>query len=330
MGDTSAKRRNVALLVVCALLGVGAALCLLDLRYVTGHIAGDRLAYAVVVVAVATLLDASFILVLIAEAVALWRSEAVDTTDAVNRCQSHAIVSGGLCIIDWITDSLADNAVNENSLFVTIATCVVIGAYYFLVRGMSHTTFWDGIRETPHLSPYLSVGDVSTELTLDASTGRLRPAKPGATTCVTVITVDEYLEQAPVNIIQQIIHTVRDVRRSSCIQLSDIVFGSVFIAAEVQRAAGFEAGDDLRFSYQFLDGKLTLIMPEDGVERVFLAQSLVDQYLVKSTALSFIAEMVVVLSLRLSDWLSACESRLVKLGFFIAAEFAYFKRRRWF
>ena len=59
---------------------------------------------------------------------------------------------------------------------------------------------------------------------------------------------------------------------------------------------------------------LTLIMLEDGVERVFLAQSLVDQYLVKSTSLSFIAEMVVMLALRISNWLSAYESRLLKLG----------------
>ena len=103
------------------------------------------------------------------------------------------------------------NAVNEYSLFVTVATCIVIGAYYFLVKGMSHTTFWDGIRETPQLSPYITVGDVCTEFTLEASTGRQRPTKPDTTTCVTVLTIDEYLEQAPANIIQQIIHTVRDV-----------------------------------------------------------------------------------------------------------------------
>ena len=304
----------MALIVVCALLGVGAALCFFDMLYVVGHIANDRAAYVAIIVAVATLLDALFMLVLIVEVVALWRGEVADTTDAVNRCQSHAIASCGLCIIDWITDSLADNAVNEYSLFVTVATCIVIGAYYFLVKSMSHTTFWDGIRETPQLSPYITVGDVYMEFTLDASTGRLRPTKPGATTCVTVLTIDEYLEQAPANIIQQIIHTLRDVHRSSCIQLGDAVFGSVFIAAEVQRAAGFETDDDLRFSYQFLDGMLTLIMPEDGVERIFLAQSLVDQYLAKSMALSFIAEMVVMLALRLYNWLSAYESRLLKLG----------------
>ena len=315
MEKKSASRRKTLLGVVCVLLGLSAVSCVFDMHYVIENITNREIAYADVIVAIASLLDALFCVRLILHAYDLCKRKRPDTSNAVNRCQSLAIITAGLSIVDTITDSLADNYINTISLIVTVCTVLVIVAYYKLVQGMSHTTFWDGIRAAPQLSPYLAVGDVSTEFTLDEKTGRLRPLKPCTKLSVKVLTADEYLKQAPVQIIQQIMHSLKEVRRSSCIQLGDIVFGNVFIPMEVQEAAGYETNDDLGFSYQFVDGVLTLIMPEEeeGLERVFLAQSLVDQYLDKSTAISFIAEMIVMLVVRVSNWMTIYESRLAKL-----------------
>ncbi len=313
MENKSKRRQLWALFIVSALIGVSAVQCLFDMFYVVEHISNNEIAYADVIVTVATLLDTLFRALMVVEVVVLCKVKKQDTLDAVNKCQSLAIAAAGLCVIDWVVDALADNAIDKASVAVTVGTLILIAAYYRLVKNMRHTTFWDEIRVAPRLEPYLLVGEVATELTLDEGSGRLRPAKSGDAVCVTVVTNDEYLERAPVHIIQPILHSLKDVRRCSCIQLGDIVFGNVFIPEEVQRAAGFEADDDLGFSYQFLDGRLTLVMPEEGLERVFLAQSLVDQYLDKSTAISFIPEMIVMLLMRISNWIREYESQLVKL-----------------
>ncbi len=313
MENKSKQRQIRAFLIVNVLIGLSAIQCLVDMCYVIGHISNAEIAYADVIVTVATLLDTLFRVLLVAKAFALYRGKKADTLDAVNMCQSLAIAAAGLCIIDWVVDALADNYIDGASLATTVVTVIVIAAYYRVVNGLSHSTFWDGIRVNPRLEPYLSVGEVATELALDEESGRLRPLKPGEEATVMVLTTDEYLDQAPAYIIQQILHSLNDVRRSSCIQLGDIVFGNVFIPEEVQRAAGFEADDDLGFSYQFLNGRLTLVMPEEGLERVFLAQSLVDQYLDKSTGISFIPEMIVMLVVRISNWIREYESRLAKL-----------------
>ena len=229
MENKSKQRQIRAFLIVNVLIGLSAIQCLVDMCYVIGHISNAEIAYADVIVTAATLLDTLFRVLLVAKAFALYRGKKADTLDAVNMCQSLAIAAAGLCIIDWVVDALADNYIDGASLATTVVTVIVIAAYYRVVNGLSHSTFWDGIRVNPRLEPYLSVGEVATELALDEESGRLRPLKPGEEATVMVLTTDEYLDQAPAYIIQQILHSLNDVRRSSCIQLGDIVFGNVFI-----------------------------------------------------------------------------------------------------
>jgi magnesium transporter len=156
---------------------------------------------------------------------------------------------------------------------------------------------------------------VASEFTIDAQSGRLRPIRPGETSCVTVLTPDEYLKRTPAHVLQQVMHSLNNVRRSSCVQLGDLVFGNVYIPKDVQRAAGFDAKSSLGFSYELDGDNLTIIMEEEdqGEERAFLALSLVDQYLDKSTPVSFIPEMIVMLAMRISVWIREYEDRLATL-----------------
>ena len=307
------NRKNVPFIVVCALLSLSAALCFIDMHYVLDNIHNDAIAFPNVLVGITTFLDAVFLVALVVKGLGLYRGDRADTSDMVNKCQSLAIAAAGFCVIDWIVDALADNVVDLTSLLESVFVLFVIHMYYRIVGRMEHTTFWDGIRVAPQLSPYLAIGDVATELTLDPSDGFLSPCKEGETPCVTVLTAEEYFKVAPVRIVQQMMHTINNVRRSTCIQIGDLTFGNVFIPAEVQRAAGFDTNKNIGFSYQFLDGHLILVMPEEGAERVFLAQALVDQYLEKTTSISFIGEMITTFAVRISDWIRMYEDRLYKL-----------------
>lgn len=307
------NRKNIPFIIVCSLLCLSAALCFIDMHHVLDNIHNDAIAFPNVFVAVTTLLDALFLLALVVRGFSLCRGDRPDTSDLVNKCQSLAIAAAGFCVIDWIVDALADNSVNLASLMESAFVIVLIVMYYRIVGRMEHTTFWDGIRVTPQLSSYISVGDVATELTLDLGDGFLRPCKDGETPCVTVLTAEEFFKEAPVRIVNQMLHTINNVRRSTCIQIGDFTFGNVYIPAEVQRAAAFDSNKDIGFSFQFLEGHLILVAPEEGTERIFLAQALVDQYLEKTTSISFIAEMVATFAVRISDWIRMYEDRLYKL-----------------
>ena len=313
MDVDESKRRSLPLIVVCVLLCISSVLCLADMAFVLQHVQQNTFAFAPVFVGVITFFDALLRIALVIAGVRLLKERRPDTSDDVNKCQSLAIAAAGFCAIDWIVDALADNAIDRADLVETIVALVIIFIYYRLVKRMEHTTFWDGIRHTPRLVPFIAVGDIATELTIDGESGRLRSVQPGETPCVTVLTIDEYLDHASARVIQQILPSLNNVRRSSCIQFGDIVVGNVCIPAEVQRAAGFDSSKDLGFSYQFSDGCLVLVMDEDGPERAFLAQTLVDQYLEKSTGISLIPEMVGMLAMRVSDWVRVYEDRLARL-----------------
>lgn len=120
---------------------------------------------------------------------------------------------------------------------------ILIVAFYRIVGKMEHTTFWDGIRTSEHVEPYLAVCDVATELVIDQDDGLLRPMADGESPDISVVTYEENLNLAPARIIQH----------------------------------------------------------------------LVDQFLVKSTALSLFPEMTTMLAVRVSDWIRTYDERLDKL-----------------
>ena len=313
MSKPQRDNRSKPLLVVCILLGITAVMCLADMFFVIGNIQDNSIAFLNVFVIGVSLLDALLRVCVVFLGLKLYRSTSANTSDLVNKCQSTAIAAAGLCIIDWIIDTLAESAVSNTDLLETVIAVILIVAFYRIVGKMEHTTFWDGIRTSEHVEPYLVVGDVATELVIDQEDGLLRPMAEGEKPDISVVTYEEYLKLAPARIIQQTHRPLDQVKRSSCIQLGDVVVGNMYISSKVQRAAGFDAKEDIGFSFQFKDGHLILVIEEDGPERTFLAQSLVDQFLVKSTALSLFPEMTTMLAVRVSDWIRAYDERLDKL-----------------
>ena len=302
-----------ALRVVCVLLIVSCVFSLIDMFLVIHEGRGLVLGPAEIFVMVTSLADVLVRLhiVLSGHALVLWKG--ADNSELVNQCQSYAIAAAGLCVVDSIVDALADQMVSPLDVTETIVFTALIFVYYRIVTKMERTTFWDGIRGTTHPEPYLSVGGVATEYSIDQDSRLLRSARADERPGVVVLTPDEFLERVPVRIVQQVMHSLRDVRRSSCLLLGDVVIGNMYISEGVQRAAGFEASGGVGFSYLFIDGQLLLSMKESGPERAFLAQVMVDQFLDKSTELSLLPEMIVMITARVSEWIGAYRGRLERL-----------------
>ena len=313
MSKPQRDNRSKPLLVVCILLGITAVLCFADMFFVIGNIRDKSIAFLNIFVIAVSLLDALLRIGVVVLGLKLYSSNSANTSDLVNKCQSTAIAAAGLCIIDWIIDTLAESAVSSTDLLETVATVILIVIFYRIVGKMEHTTFWDGIRTSEHVEPYLAIGDVATELIIDQEDGLLRPATDDEKSDISVVTPEEYVRHVPVRLMHQVHRSLDNVKRSTCIQFGDTVIGNVFISTEVQRGAGFDAKEDIGFSYQFSNNHLYLVMDEEGPERAFLAQTLVDQYLEKSTALSLFPEMITMLSARVSDWIRTYEERLSKL-----------------
>lgn len=314
--DTDTKRtgnRQRAFRAICTLVCASTIFSFVDMYFVVISIREEVIAFANFFVAAATIASTLLRIKISVLGYSLAKKAKGDTSDLINRCQSLAIAAGGLCVVDWIVDSLADNSVNAGGLAETLAILLLIVAYYRMVSKMERSTFWDGIKTEVQLTPYLPVGGIATEYVLDEDDGMLRPAGPGETANVSVLTPEEFIRRVPVRIVQQVIHSLKDVRRSSCLQLGNVVIGNVRISVEVQRASGIDASRSIAFSYLFMDGRLVLGMPEDSPERSFFTQAIVDQFIDKTSALSFLTEMVVMPSARISNWIREYEERLLRL-----------------
>lgn len=304
-------RNRRTLLVLCIVLGVLAAFNAFDNARVVGEVLA--LTFATTCVTCVFVLDELIMALLVTWGIRLWRSEEADNTDLVNVCESLALASAGLRVVDLLVDALAIDALYRDSVMSTLVTLATIVAYYLTVRQLERSSFWSGVRSTDRPDPLLPAEFGTRELTLDDQTGMVRPVHDGEEATVVVVSEAEHLEVLPGRVMEQVAQSLGNVRHCSCMQLNDKAFGSVHVPREVQRAAGFDAGEDINFSFQADGERLVLVADEDTPARSFLAMCLVDQYMEKEAPVGLIPETSMIVAVRVSHWLRDYGMRLMLL-----------------